>query len=141
MRVRATSGILCLAALIASCSDEPARVFDSWSPNHTNRVRIEQRQLGGGYGGETYDVSLVDGNHASKLVSVAHPHAFSLIWLDDYHLVVRACGGDVQFLKSMHVLSKSLNSNDYDHIAFYVQPITIEGVSVSGHNICERGTS
>ena len=135
---RVTSGgALWFVALLGSCSGGPTKVYDSWSPRHLNRVRVEQSEYGGAYGGESYDVSLIDGNDQSKLITVHASQAqFSLIWIDDYRLIVRACHGNVLFLASNRILSKALQSNDYDHLTFYTQPVTMDGVSANGRKVC-----
>lgn len=137
MTVATIGRVLCFAALLSSCSDRPTKVFDSGSPHRTNRVRVEQREYGGAYGRHSFDVFLVDGSDASKLVTAhANQGQFSLIWVDDYRLIVRACHGNVLFLKSNQTLSKALASNDYERVAFYTQPVTMDGVSVNGRKVC-----
>jgi hypothetical protein len=138
---RTQSLLLCWVALLGSCSDTPSKVYEAWSPHHINRVRVEQGEYGGGAGAESFDVYLLDGGDASQLVSVhSYLENFSLIWVDDYHLVVRACHGNVLSLKSNDILAKSLSSNDYTHTVFYTQPVTIKGVTVDGREVCPEQT-
>jgi hypothetical protein len=99
-------------------------------------IEVKSSMYGGGYGGHEYDVRIVEGSSSSLVFTGTSPTKLKILWKNDYSIIVAACGGNVKDVVSNYVIQKSVDNNDFDHVAFYTQPVTMAGLEFDGQAIC-----
>jgi len=100
-------------------------------------IEVKSTLYGGGYGGHQYDVRIVDGSSSRSVFNGTSPTKLKIFWKDDYSIIVAVCGGNVKNVMSNYVIEKSVDQNDFDHVAFYTQPVTMAGLEFDGQTICK----